>query len=532
LPNSKTSSGAYPSSYVRDKNLNTLWRTLNTGVRSSAWFYVDLGSAKPIGQIRWYMGQTGMAKAFSVQISSNASTWTTVTTGTNSPAGQWTSFTLPTVQTARYVRFYFTNPTSTPMLGGIAEVSIYPPTANQLSAATSTPTKAATPTKTPTPNAASAYALPDSKTSGGAMPSSYVRDQNFSTFWRTLNTGVRANAWFYVDLGASKPIGQIRWYIAQTGMAKALAIQTSNDASNWTTLANRTDSPAGQWAAYNLPSAVNARYIRFYFTNPTNLPMLGGIAEVAVYPPTQAQQAAAAHATPIPTATAAPAPSATATDTPVSSQAPSAPTNTPIVEETATDTPTAVTEPTDTPTDTPTIAPTDTPTEAVPTDTPTEADAASPTDSASVDVSAIMNAGPGYKITGTERSPFTTSAIAAVDDDPSSVWRTETSTTPDSAWMIVDLGSVKSIGKVGWLAGPDGLLGTMTIETSSDHETWQSVLDPDTGDPLTWMADGAPIEWEAFDVNADARYVRFSFTNPDGAPVIGNLAEIRILPPG
>ena len=143
-----------------------------------------------------------------------------------------------------------------------------------------------------------------------------------------------------------------------------------------------------------------------------------------------------------------------------------------------------------------------------------------------------MTADPGYKITGTERSPFTTSAIAAVDDDPASAWTTETSSPPESAWMIVDLGSVKPVGKVGWLAGPDGLLGTMTIEISTDHETWQSLLDPDTGEPMQWTDTGEPIDWRAFDVNAGARYVRFSFTNPDGAPVIGDLAEIRLLPPG
>ena len=354
MPDSKTSSGAFPSSYVRDKNLSTYWRTLNTGVKSSAWFYVDLGSAKSIGQIRWYMGVTGLAKAFSVQTSNNASTWTTVTTGTNSPAGQWTSFTLPSAQTARYVRFYFTNPTSTPTLGGIAEVSIYPPVASQLGAATSTPTKTATATPTPTAIASAAYALPNSKTCSGAFPSSYVRDQNFGTFWRTLNTGVRANAWFYVDLGATKPIGQIRWYMGQTGMAKAFAVQVSTDASSWATVTNGTDSPAGQWVVSSLPSSVNARYVRFYFTNPTNLPMLGGIAEVAVYPPTQAQQAAASKATPIPTAspsptsTSTPAVAGASTDTPVpSSTATPVPTDTATTEATATDTPTVVSDATE-----------------------------------------------------------------------------------------------------------------------------------------------------------------------------------------
>ena len=68
------------------KNLGTYWRTNNTGIRSSAWVYVDLGSSKTIGKVRWCMGVTGMAEV-SFQVPTDASTWATITTGTDSPVG-------------------------------------------------------------------------------------------------------------------------------------------------------------------------------------------------------------------------------------------------------------------------------------------------------------------------------------------------------------------------------------------------------------------------------------------------------------
>ena len=237
------------------------------------------------------------------------------------------------------------------------------------------PEATATPTPTQPPDYTGAYNLVGGNQSGDSQSNSRVRDRNLGTYWRTNNTGVKANAWVYVDLGSSKPIGEIRWFMGATGMAKDFTIQLTNGGSVWADLTTGTDSPAGTWSTYTLPAGQNARYVRFYFRNPTNTPTLGGIGEILVYPGTVS---AATKGTPTGSPVSSPvgSPTATPTGSPTGSPTGVA-SSTPIPTEAPTEIPTEI--PTMAPTDTPTDVPTDTAT-PVPTDTPTDIPTEAPTE--------------------------------------------------------------------------------------------------------------------------------------------------------
>ena len=60
LPGSKPQSrDTRANARVRDRNLGTYWRTNNTGIKSSAWVYVDLGSSKSVGKDQLVYGRHG-----------------------------------------------------------------------------------------------------------------------------------------------------------------------------------------------------------------------------------------------------------------------------------------------------------------------------------------------------------------------------------------------------------------------------------------------------------------------------------------
>ncbi|CAA9544537.1 MAG: CBM32 [uncultured Thermomicrobiales bacterium] len=116
------SSNSSSSLYAYDRKPTTAWATTATTPPSSAYAYFDLGSTKSIGAIRWMFAQTGYADAMQIQVSTNRYTWTTLATTGNATAGSWQVLTKRT--SARYVRFYFTNPNRDAKLGSLSEIEI------------------------------------------------------------------------------------------------------------------------------------------------------------------------------------------------------------------------------------------------------------------------------------------------------------------------------------------------------------------------------------------------------------------------
>ena len=183
-------------------------------------------------------------------------------------------------------------------------------TPTRLPTATRTPTRQATATSTPRPSASpttppstgtalptqpppsptatvapAAYRIAGSGRSANSGSSYAVFDNNEATFWATtLAATAPVSAYVYVDLGAIKPIGAIQWVFGAEGLAPEMRIQVSTNRTTWSNLtaAPFAGGPVGQWQ--EIRPVLSARYVRWYFGNPTKIAQIGGLAEVKIRP--------------------------------------------------------------------------------------------------------------------------------------------------------------------------------------------------------------------------------------------------------
>ncbi|MBO3740114.1 discoidin domain-containing protein [Actinoplanes flavus] len=98
--------GAYLAGEAVDGNTGTRW---SSAFADPQWLQVDLGSSQAITRVElnW---ETAAAKAYQIQVSDNASSWTTVYSTTTSTGGNQS---LAVTGTGRYVRMYGTQRTTT-----------------------------------------------------------------------------------------------------------------------------------------------------------------------------------------------------------------------------------------------------------------------------------------------------------------------------------------------------------------------------------------------------------------------------------
>ncbi len=141
-----------------DGNAGTRWES---EFSDPQWIYVDLGANNTVSGVKlnW---ETASAKAYKLQVSTNAVNWTDVYTQTNG-AGNVENITLAPV-TARYVRMYGTQ-RNTPYGYSLWEFEVYGQT-------TPLPPKVATPTFSP---AAGAYTSAQSVTISSATSGATIR---------------------------------------------------------------------------------------------------------------------------------------------------------------------------------------------------------------------------------------------------------------------------------------------------------------------------------------------------------------------
>ncbi|BCJ44062.1 hypothetical protein GCM10010168_08750 [Actinoplanes ianthinogenes] len=102
---STEASGAYLASEAVDGNLGSRW---SSAFSDPQWLQVDLGSSQSISRVElnW---ETAAAKAFQIQVSENASSWTSIYSTTTSTGGNQN---LTVNGTGRYVRMYGTQRTT------------------------------------------------------------------------------------------------------------------------------------------------------------------------------------------------------------------------------------------------------------------------------------------------------------------------------------------------------------------------------------------------------------------------------------
>ncbi|MFG1608583.1 discoidin domain-containing protein [Actinoplanes sp. NPDC049265] len=103
---STETAGAYLASEAVDGNIGTRWAS---AFSDPQWLQVDLGSSQAISRIElnW---ETAAGKAFQIQVSDNASAWTSIYSTTTSTGGNQS---LTVSGTGRYVRMYGTQRTTT-----------------------------------------------------------------------------------------------------------------------------------------------------------------------------------------------------------------------------------------------------------------------------------------------------------------------------------------------------------------------------------------------------------------------------------
>src|SRR5579859_6558610 len=238
-----------------DGNTGTRWESLYSDPQ---WLQVDLGSTQSICKVS-IMWETAYGKAYQIQTSADATTWTTIYSTTTGPGG---TENLTVSGSGRYIRMYGTvrgtqygysiwefqvfgasGPTNTPV----------PPT-NTPVPPTNTPTAGCGTTNVALNKTATASSVENTGTTANLAV-----DGNTGTRWSSAFSDPQ---WLQVDLGSTQSICQvtIMW---ETAYGKAYQIQTSADATTWTTIYSTTTGPGG---TENLTVSGSGRYIRMYGT--------------------------------------------------------------------------------------------------------------------------------------------------------------------------------------------------------------------------------------------------------------------------
>ena len=225
---------AFPASYATDGSYGSRW---SSAYSDPQWLQVDLGSTQQIGEVKitW---EAAYAKAYQVQVSNDASTWTTIYSTTTGVGGVNDLTGLS--GSGRYIRVYGTQRGS--QYGySIYEFEVYAPAR---------------------PNLALGKTATASSIESGisSLAPAYAVDGSLSTRWSSNYTDPQ---WLQVDLGATHTVNEVKitW---ETAYAKAYQVQVSNDASTWTTIYSTTTGAGGVNDLTGLSGS--GRYVRMYGT--------------------------------------------------------------------------------------------------------------------------------------------------------------------------------------------------------------------------------------------------------------------------
>jgi hypothetical protein len=238
-----------PCANAVDGNTGTRW---SSAFSDPQWIQIDLGATATISQVvlNW---ETAAGKAFQIQTSPNATTWTAIYNTTTGTGGIQT---LTVAGSGRYVRMYGTVRT-TGYGYSLWEFQVF--------GTFGTPTPPP-PTPTPTPvagcgtnNAALNKPATASSIENAGTPASAAVDGNTGTRWSSAFSDPQ---WLQVDLGSTLTICRVvlNW---ETAAGKSFQIQTSNDATNWTSIYSTTTGTGG---IQTLTVAGSGRYVRMYGT--------------------------------------------------------------------------------------------------------------------------------------------------------------------------------------------------------------------------------------------------------------------------
>ena len=228
---SSTENAGTPAGSAVDGNTGTRW---SSAFSDPQWLQVDLGARATVSQVvlNW---EAAYARAFQLQVSDNASTWTTVFSTTTGTGGVQT---LAVNGTGRYVR----------MLGTARGTAFgYSLWEFQITGELATAGCAN--------NVALNKPAAASSAENAETPAGSAVDGNTGTRWSSQFSDPQ---WIRVDLGATTTVCQVvlNW---EAAYATAFQVQVSNDATTWTTIFSTTTGTGGlQTLAVN----GSGRYVR------------------------------------------------------------------------------------------------------------------------------------------------------------------------------------------------------------------------------------------------------------------------------
>ncbi len=228
-----------------DGNINTRFSS-DAVAASGMFFQVNMGSAQNFNQIVMDSGpSTGdYARGFNVEVSTNGTTFTSVTTGTGTSSPETVTF---AAQTAQYIRVVLTAPSPTSWwsiasftaFNGSAETAL-----SRTGWVTSTNTAAA----------------------GADVPANAI-DGNINT--RFSSDAVAASGMFFqVNMGSTQNFNQI---VMDSGpstgdYARGFNVEVSTDGTTFTSVATGTGTASPETATF---TAQTAQYIRVVLTAPS-----------------------------------------------------------------------------------------------------------------------------------------------------------------------------------------------------------------------------------------------------------------------
>jgi hypothetical protein len=234
---SSLENSTFPASNAVDGNTGTRW---SSQFSDPQWLQVDLGATASISQvvIQW---ETASAKAYQIQVSPDATNWTSIYSTTTGPGG---TETLNVSGSGRYIRMYGTQ-RNTQYGYSIWEFQVYGTIGGGTGCGTT--------------NVALNQPATASSLENSSFAASNAVDGNTGTRWSSQFSDPQ---WLQVDLGSTQNICQVvlMW---ETASGKAYQIQVSNDATNWTSIYSTTTGPGG---TETLNVSGSGRYIRMYGT--------------------------------------------------------------------------------------------------------------------------------------------------------------------------------------------------------------------------------------------------------------------------
>lgn len=232
----------YYASKAVDGNFTTRWSSIAV---DGQWIYVDLGDTYDIGEVvlRW---EAAYATRYEIQVSDNASDWTTVYTTPSDSNGGLDAIPINPAISARYVKMKCINRVIPAWGTSLYEFEVY---------------------ERPSSNLARGKNVVISSRESVYYPGNQAVDCDFGTRWSSAGVPPAEpdpHEYIYVDLGAICDIGQviIRW---EAAYASGYNIQVSDNSTVWTTVYSTSTGDGGD-DYITLDPAVTGRYVRLNCT--------------------------------------------------------------------------------------------------------------------------------------------------------------------------------------------------------------------------------------------------------------------------